>query len=53
VYSEDCFINDAQQQLDNQLLRFAEAFDIKFICSTIVQNKIIYVVEHKGELHEF
>ncbi|CAD8192211.1 unnamed protein product [Paramecium pentaurelia] len=52
--SDDQFIHDSTSHLfDQELIRFANFFDIKFICTNEQSGKITYIIEILKEIHEF
>ncbi|CAD8108619.1 unnamed protein product [Paramecium sonneborni] len=51
---DDQFIHDSTQStLDSELMRFAQYFDIKFICTNETGGKITYIIDILGEMQEF
>ncbi|CAK69401.1 unnamed protein product (macronuclear) [Paramecium tetraurelia] len=51
---EDQFIHDSTSHLfDQELMRFANFFDFKFICTNEQSGKITYIIEILKEIHEF
>ncbi|CAD8127655.1 unnamed protein product [Paramecium sonneborni] len=51
---DDQFIHNSTQHIfDQELMRFANNFDIKFICTNEQSGRITYIIEIFGEIHEF